>query len=112
MRLGYGRETEFVAEKLDQASTTTLRGVRQTASWLRRGRERRRQRRGDPGAAAPPEEPAVEIEVEIIHPGTTANDRGPEPPPSPRSKARRKKRLSVLHLAKTLREWRLPLSLW
>ncbi len=68
LRLVYGRETEFVAEKLDQASTTTLRGLRQTASWLRR----ERRRRGDPGAAA--------------------NDRGPEPPSPPRSKAHRKKR--------------------
>ena len=43
--------------------------MRQTASWLRRGRERRRQRRGDPGAAAPPEEPAVEIEVDAAGEG-------------------------------------------
>ena len=87
LRRVYGPETEFVADKLDRASSSTVRGLRAAALWLRRQRERRKRRAGA-GARTPD---AARGEAEIILPGNPANDPGTDQPP-PKPKARRKKR--------------------
>ena len=87
LRRVYGPETEFVADKLDRASSSTVRGLRAAALWLRRQRERRKRRAGT--GTEPPD--AARGEAEIILPGNPANDPGTDQPP-PKPKARRKKR--------------------
>lgn len=91
LRRVYGPETEFVADKLDRASSSTVRGLRAAALWLRRQRERRKRRAGT--GTEPPDAArgGPGGEAEIILPGNPANDPGTDQPP-PKPKARRKKR--------------------
>ena len=88
LKLVYGRETEFVAETFDKASSKSMQALRQAALWLG---EQRRKRQGAAAAGnAPARAGKNAAAVEIIPPAPPASPAGAANAPPSRGNGKSK----------------------